>query len=180
MDEPRKGHFFQEQDPVTNRKFTLPALLLAAAIGGTSAITLPAQPAQAQAAAPAPQQAPAPRPPRAPRASHIEGRIAFLKAELKITPAQEAQFEKVAQAMRQNSQERRQAFGQARPDRNAPPSALQRLEMQARFSALRAQSADRFLAAFRPLYDSFSPEQKKTADELMAPHFHGHHGRGRI
>lgn len=168
---------------MTNRKFTLPALLLAAAVGGTSAITLPAQPAHAQAAAPAPQQTPAPRPPRPPRASHIEGRIAFLKTELKITPAQEAQFEKVAQAMRQNSQERRQAFGQARPDRNAPPappSALQRLEMQARFSALRAQGADRFLAAFRPLYDSFSPEQKKAADELMAPHFHGHHGRGRI
>ena len=160
---------------MTNRKFILPALLLAAAVGGTGAITLPTQPVQAQAAAPAPQQ-----PQRPPRASHIEGRIAFIKAELKITPAQEAQFEKVAQAMRQNSDERRQAFGQPRPDRNAPPSALQHLEMQARFSALRAQHADRFLAAFRPLYDSFSPDQKKAADQLMAPHFHGHHGRGRI
>ena len=163
---------------MTNRKFILPALLLAAAVGGTGAITLPMQPAQAQAAAPATQQPQ--RPPRPPRASHIEGRIAYLKAELKITPAQEAQFEKVAQALRQNSEERRQAFGQPRPDRSAPPSALQRLEMQARFSALRAQHADRFLAAFRPLYDSFSPDQKKAADELMAPHFHGHHGRGRI
>jgi protein CpxP len=164
---------------VTNRKFILPALLLAAAVGGTGAISIPVQPAQAQAAAPAPQQRP-PAPPRSPRASHIEGRIAYLKAEFKITPAQEAQFEKVAQTMRQNADERRQAFGQPRVDQSPPPSALQRLETQARFSALRAQHADRFLAAFRPLYDSFSPEQKKAADEVMAPHFRGHRGRGRI
>jgi hypothetical protein len=92
---------------------------------------------------------------------------------LKITPAQEAQWEKVAQVIRQNETERRQTFTQMRSDGGQPRSALQRLEGEARFSALRAQQADRFLAAFRPLYDTLSDTQKKDADDLLAPHFRG-------
>ncbi|HZT52177.1 MAG TPA: Spy/CpxP family protein refolding chaperone [Stellaceae bacterium] len=167
---------------MTKSKFILPAMLVAAAMGGAGTLALPAQPAQAQAANPAPQGAPPPartRPMR-PRESHIEGRIAYLKAELKITPAQEAQFDKLAQAMRQNDAERRRAFEQARTDRGqARPNAMQLLERRARFSAMRAQQTERTLAAFRPLYDSLSPDQKKVADDLAMPHFHGRH-RGRI
>ncbi len=165
-----------------NAKFIFPALLLATALGGVGAVTLPTREAAAQAAttAPPPSATPAQRPQRhmrPMRPSHIEGRIAFLKAELKITPAQEAQFDKVAQAMRQNATERRQSFEQMRANRNEPRSALQRLETQARFSAMRAQEVDRYLAAFRPLYDSMPPAQKQAADSLMAPHHHGHRGR---
>ncbi|MGH7090395.1 MAG: Spy/CpxP family protein refolding chaperone [Stellaceae bacterium] len=103
----------------------------------------------------------------------IDGRIAFLKAELKIAPAQEPAWNKVAQAMQQNAAERRQLFEQARANR-ANVNALQALERRARVSALRAQQTDRFLAAFRPLYDSLSAAQKQTADELLA--FRGRHG----
>jgi hypothetical protein len=56
---------------------------------------------------------------------------------------------------------------------------LQHLEGQARMSAMRAQQTDRLLAAFRPLYDTLSDEQKKAADDLMAPHFHGRGGHHR-
>jgi len=157
---------------VTNRKFIIPIIALAAALGGAGAATLPVQHAAAQTASPAPAPPPRPDRPREARPSHIEGRIAFLKAELKITPAQEAQFEKVAQALRQSADERRRSFEQVRVNRDQPPNALQALEMQARFSATRAQQTDRFLAAFRPLYDSLSPEQKKSADDIMAPHRH--------
>jgi len=166
---------------VTNRKFIIPALVLAAVLGGAGAATMPASSALAQAASPpsADQQRPQ-RPPRPPRASHIEGRIAFLKTELKITPTQEAQFDKVASVLRQNSEDRRRSFEQMRPDRDKPRSALQHLETQARLSAMRAQQSDRFLAAFRPLYDTLSDQQKKVADDLMAPHFRGHGGHHRI
>lgn len=160
---------------MSNRKFILPAIALTALLGGTGIATL--QPVAAQTAAPpaTASATPAPamhRPPRE-RPSHIEGRIAFLKAELKITPAQEPQFDKVAQALRQNSEERRHAFEQIRttaPDQ--PRNALQHLEARARFAAMRAQENDRFLAAFRPLYDSLSADQKKSADDLMTPHRH--------
>jgi hypothetical protein len=175
MGKPRKG-LISGAITVSYRKFIFPAMLLAAA-AGAGTFTVPTQPAHAQAATNAPTRPPAP--PRRERASHIDGRIAFLKAELKITPAQEAQFNKLADAMRQNAAERRQAFEQMRPqgDRSQrqPPNAMQRLEQQAKVSAQRAQQTDRLLAAFRPLYDSLSPDQKKAADGLMAPHFHGRH-----
>lgn len=160
------------------RKFILPALVLSTVLGGVGAATLPATPAQAQATTNAPPAANPARPPRPPRASHIDGRIAFLKAELKITPAQEAPFDRLAQVLRQNATERRQSFEQARPDRDQPRNAVQRLEVRARMSAMQAQQSDRYLAAFRPLYESLSAEQRKAADDLMAPR--GHFRRGRI
>lgn len=160
------------------RKSILPILLLSASLGAGAALPLAAQPAQAQGAPPAPGQQ-APRPPQPMPPSRVEGRIAYLKAELKITPAQEAAFDKVAQAMRQNDTERRQAFEEARARRDQAnptrPNALQRLEREARFSAMRTQETDRFLAAFRPLYDSLSPDQKQVADSLGG--FHGRPGR---
>ena len=58
-------------------------------------------------------------------------------------------------------------------DRPQPRNALQHLETRARLSTMQAQQSNRFLAAFRPLYDSLSDDQKKAADDAMAPH--GHH-----
>jgi hypothetical protein len=153
------------------RKAALP-LALAALLAGTAGMGIPVvRDAVAQAATQAPQQ---PERPRFDPTRHIEGRIAFLKAELKITDAQAPQFEKVAQTMRDNAKERSQAFQQFRADRDTPKTALEGLEMRARFSQMRSQEAERFLAAFRPLYQSLSDDQKKAADELLARprHFH--------
>ena len=55
---------------------------------------------------------------------------------------------------------------------DTPPNAVQRLEMRAKLATLRAQASQRTLDAFKPLYDSLSDEQKKTADELLE-HHHG-------
>ncbi len=168
-----------------NRKLSFAAAALAVALGSAGAITLPTLPAAAQqsAAPPAPSAPAAPqqqqqRPQRPPRASHIEGRIAYLKTELHITPAQEEQWEKVAQAMRQDSTERRQAFEQMQQERTAPPDALRRLETTARLSAMRSQQTERFLAVFRPLYDGLSDSQKTAANDLFGPHGHHFHHRG--
>ena len=154
---------------MTNRKFTLAAAALAALLGGAGVMTLPIEHAAAQQSA-APPASPAPGQQRPMRPSHIEGKIAFLKTELHITPAQEAQWDKVAEAMRQSDTERRQAFEQFRQERDAQPNALRQLETRARFSAMRAQQTDRFLNAFRPLYDSFSDTQKQAANDLLTPH----------
>jgi protein CpxP len=163
------------ESSVTDKKFILPALALAALIGAGGVLAVQPVPATAQAPAPPAQEQQQQRPMRP---SHIEGRIAYAKAELKITPAQEADWEKVAGAMRQNDAERRQAFEQARADRGQPMNALQQLERRARFSAERARATDRLLTAFRPLYGSLSEAQKKTADDLLSFH-RFHHGRFR-
>jgi hypothetical protein len=103
-----------------------------------------------------------------PRA-HVEGHIAFLKAELGITDAQTPLWNKVAAVMREDVAEMKAAMAQA--EQRTPETALTYLETRARLTALRAAGEERFLAAFRPLYGALSAEQRKTADELMV------HGR---
>jgi hypothetical protein len=105
--------------------------------------------------------------------SRIEGRLAFLKTELKITDAQTAQWNAVADAMRQNEKARRDRMEQMRADRDKPTNTLERLEARERAADARSQELKRFNAAFRPLYATLSDEQKKTADELFAGR--GHH-----
>ncbi len=155
---------------MTTSRFSALPLTLALLPPLAGAMLLP-QPVAAQAMAPGMPHGMAPGMPpgmHMQHAGHIEGHIAFLKAELKISPAQEALFAKVAAAMREDAA----AIGQARQqwdaNRQATPTAVQVLEMRVSTTAMRARSEDRFLAAFRPLYDSLSTEQKQAADELLA------------
>jgi hypothetical protein len=157
------------------RKAALPALALVAALAGTVGVAaLSTQDADAQATTTAPQDQATPTH-RFEPGRHIEGRIAFLKAELKITDGQAPLFERVAQAMRDNAKDVAQLHEQRRADRDKPKSAIESLEGRARFGELRTQQAQRFLAAFKPLYDGLSDQQKKTADELLGGHGHHHH-----
>jgi hypothetical protein len=98
---------------------------------------------------------------------HIEGHIAFLKAELNINPAQETLWAKVAATMRADVTE----FETLRPRKlenmSSHPTAIERLEERAQRTALRAKSEQQFLDAFRPLYETFSDSQKRSADELL-------------
>jgi periplasmic protein CpxP/Spy len=116
--------------------------------------------------------------PQRPRASHIEGRLAFLKTELKITDAQTAQWNAFADVLRQQDKTRRERFEQMRGARGQETTALARYEQRERSSEAQAQDVKQFVATFRPLYQALSDEQKKTADELFArPHGHGMHRR---
>lgn len=141
---------------------------LALSGGGLTAVAV-AQNAPAPAAAQAA--------PQRHHGNHIEGRIAFLRTELKITDAQQAQWDKVAAALRSNSEAMHKAFDAMRANRATPKSAVEQLEASAQISTLRAQGSQRFLDAFKPLYASLSDDQKKTADELLARHHH-HFRRG--
>jgi hypothetical protein len=105
-----------------------------------------------------------------------EGRIAFIKAVLQITSAQENDFTKLADAMRANAKERADAFAKFRQDHAKPMNAVDRLEARKNFSEMRAAQADRVLIAFKPLYDNLSSDQKQVADNMMGPH---HRGFGR-
>jgi hypothetical protein len=104
----------------------------------------------------------------------VDGRIAFLKAELKITPAQEAQWQPVAAAMRENASALDQSITTARQNRTGT-DAVQRLESREQFAKVRADNDARLLAAFKPLYASLSPEQQQMANQLVGAHHHRHH-----
>jgi hypothetical protein len=159
------------------------AFALLAGIGGAefAAPSAFAQSAPSDSSAPAPGQTGhawpgKPDRPRLGAGQLVEGRIAFLKTELAITPQQQAAFDKLAQAMRDNAKERDANFQAMRAQAGTGMhSAVQFLETKSRFEALKAQQDGRILAAFRPLYDSLSDQQKQTADALMVQHMHRHH-----
>jgi periplasmic protein CpxP/Spy len=105
----------------------------------------------------------------------VAGQIAYLKAELKITPAQESVWSPVAQAMRDNAQSLDQAILRARQEKK-PLDAVQRIALRESFAKTRSENEARFLASFKPLYAALSPAQQQAANELFAPH-HGWHRR---
>jgi hypothetical protein len=122
---------------------------------------------QAQSTAPAvTAPAPATAAPRV-RPDRIEGRLAFLKAELKITEQQATLWNAVADALRENNRASRALREQIGVTHNASASVLDRLQMQERFTTVRADGTRRLLAALRPLYDAMTDPQKKSADELL-------------
>jgi periplasmic protein CpxP/Spy len=104
----------------------------------------------------------------------VDGRIAFLKAELKITPAQEAQWQKVEAAMRENAKTLDQTIATARQNRGNM-DAVQRLELREQFAKVRVDNEARLLTSFKPLYASLSPEQQQMANQLVGAHHHWHH-----
>jgi vacuolar-type H+-ATPase subunit H len=104
----------------------------------------------------------------------VDGRIAFLKAELKITPTQETQWQQVEAAMRENAKALDQTITTARQNR-ASMDAVQRLELREQFAKVRADNGARILAAFKPLYAGLSPEQQQMANQLVGARHHWHH-----
>lgn len=104
----------------------------------------------------------------------VDGRIAFLKAELKITPVQEAQWQQVAAAMRDNATALDQAITSTRQNRSTM-DAVQRIELRGQFAKVRADNDARLLAAFKPLYAGLSPEQQQVANQLVGSHHGWHH-----
>jgi Spy/CpxP family protein refolding chaperone len=104
----------------------------------------------------------------------VDGRIGFLKAQLKITPAQEAQWQQVEAAMRENAKTLDQTIATARQNRGNM-DAVQRLELREQFARVRVDNDARLLAAFKPLYASLSPEQQQMANQVVGAHHHWHH-----
>ena len=75
---------------------------------------------------------------------HIEGRIAYAKAELKITDAQAPLWNKVADTMRENVKAMDDTMAALKRDPNAPePSAVERLELRSKMAQVRAQEIGR-------------------------------------
>lgn len=100
----------------------------------------------------------------------IEGRLAFLQTELKLTAAQQPLFDTLAGEMHAAAsamETRHEAHKKdGKPDRKA--SSVERMERRSAMMQEAAATTDRFLAAYKPLYAALSDEQKKTADLLFS------------
>ena len=104
-------------------------------------------------------------------ADRVEGRIAFLRAELKITDAQTKAWDDFANALRDNAKKLGDARGAATPgSANTTPPLVKQLEQQERWYIARLDGIRKIIMAFDHLYLALSDNQQKSADGLMGPH----------
>jgi hypothetical protein len=163
------------------RKFAGATILGALVLVGPSLPTTLAQGADVgtrSGAAMSEQSVPnAPEPPRTPapenRANQppfdpIAARIKYLHDRLRITPAQEPLWAKVAQVMRENAQavvpiikERVQSTQHGKGD------AIEYLDLYEKLGEVQLEGLKKFVAAFQALYNTLSPAQKKIADSMF-------------
>jgi protein CpxP len=91
---------------------------------------------------------------------NVEGNIATLHQRLQITPAQEAQFNAVANVMRENA--RAEAGAPQQPPAGA--TAIDDLRAYIRYSEVELAGLKKMLPALEALYATLSPTQKRAAD----------------
>jgi LTXXQ motif family protein len=100
-------------------------------------------------------------------ADHVDGRIAFLKTELKITDAQQPLWNAVGDAMRASAKD--MAAMMPMMQSMMQPSGTLPEKLAGRENAMTAhlEALRKLKSAIDPLYAALSDEQKKTADQLI-------------
>jgi periplasmic protein CpxP/Spy len=97
---------------------------------------------------------------------HVEARIKQLHGQLKITAAQDSQWNQFAQTMRDNARDMDEAAEQ-RAQQFATMSAVENMQSYEKLAEDHVQHLQKLIPAFQTLYDAMSPEQKKTADQVF-------------
>jgi len=111
----------------------------------------------------------------------VEARLAYLKTALKITDAQQTQWNAFADVMRNHAKSadaRIKTWKEKMAQRTERkrPTAIERLERRQEFLAAAATRTGELLAVEKPLYAALSPEQQQIADKVLAGRGHGHGG----
>ena len=99
----------------------------------------------------------------------VEGRLAFMKAELKITDAQTAPWNAFADAVRAAAKQHNERMKAilAGDDRSKP--LPDRLDAQEQFLGARLEQIKLITASLKGVYAVLSDDQKKEADEMIIP-----------
>ena len=97
----------------------------------------------------------------------VEQRITDLHAALKITPAQETQWNAVAQAMRENAanMDKLVASNRTTPPQNT--NAVDDLKTYQKFAQAHVDGLKNLISAFGTLYSAMPDAQKKVADTVF-------------
>ena len=140
---------------------------LATAIGALLISFSLAAPAFADNSGAAPQAAAA-KPSRT-RPDTLESRIAKLHDRLHITAAQTADWNALAQLMRDNAKTIHDLAAQKRAQ-TATMTAVDDLNAYAEITAKHAELVQTLATAFARFYATLSPEQKKAADTAFREH----------
>ena len=101
-------------------------------------------------------------------ANHIEGRLAYIRAELKITEAQEFLWNTYAAAARDNANAMRAHCTAMMSKRSGSAASLpDRLEQHEQLMAAQLDAVRAMNKTLKPLYAVLNDSQKQTADQLF-------------
>ncbi len=158
-------------NPVARRAPFVRTVAIAALMGATFLATpLTATRALAQAAVtPTPAAATAAET----KGETVEQRITDLHAALQITPTEEAQWNAVAQAMRENAaaMDKLVAANRTTPPQNM--TAVQDLQAYQQVAQAHVDGLKNLISAFSDLYGAMPDAQKKVADQVFLTSGHG-------
>ena len=97
----------------------------------------------------------------------VEQRISALHAALKITPEQDAQWNAVAQAMRENAAAMEKLVAESRTTPPQSMTAMEDLRMYQKFAQAHVDGLKNLIASFTVLYSAMPDAQKKIADGVF-------------
>ena len=100
-------------------------------------------------------------------ADHVEGLIAYQKAELAITDAQLPEWNAVAAVLRLNAKSMQDGMARMAKD-GMPTAAPARSEMMIMMMSERLEGMKKLGEANKALYTVLTPDQRKTADDMAA------------
>ncbi len=98
---------------------------------------------------------------------HVEGRIAYLKAELKITDSQSAPWNAFADTMRADANTMKTMRDEMMKG-GMPTTMPDRMAAQHRMMSARIGMMERSEASIKALYASLSEDQRKAFDQMMS------------
>ena len=101
------------------------------------------------------------------RGESVEQRIKSLHAALKITPAEDAKWNDVAQAMRENAAAMDKVVAETRTTAPQGMTAVNDLEMYQKFAQTHVDGLKNLISSFTVLYDAMPDAQKKVADTVF-------------
>jgi protein CpxP len=110
------------------------------------------------------------------RDAAVEKHIKEMHATLKITSAEEAQWNTVAETMRESAKDLDRAIDK-RDAIKASATAIDDLNAYADIAQAHANGVKKLASAFSGLYSAMSDDQKKEADEVFS---HRGHGAGKV
>jgi protein CpxP len=142
-------------------------------LASAAVVALLALPAAALAQ---PAQSPAPAAASSPMTSQpvpgkdmeerVESHIKELHAQLRVTAAEEPQWDQFAQVMRDNARDMDQAFTQ-RARQYPTMNAVQNMQSYEQIAEAHAQHLQKLVPAFDNLYNAMPEQQKKLTDQVF-------------
>ncbi len=150
--------------PIAGSAPFLRSVAIAALLGATMLATpLAAARAEQAVTAPGPAAAAATET----KGETVEQRITSLHAALKITPNQDAKWNAVAQAMRENAATMDKLIASNRTTAPQNKTAVADLKTYQQFAQAHVDGLKNLIGSFTTLYDAMTDAQKKNADEVF-------------